>query len=105
MNQIKSLGPRDIAHHNREADQAHRQALVALDQYNAAMHRLQAAMSTIDVLGATQAEAEADAAWAEMRTLLDRGYSHRNSAAIAAGLASEIFRQGDSRRMTLDDKD
>ena len=33
-----------IAHHNHEADQAHRRAMQALGDYNRAMARLQAAM-------------------------------------------------------------
>lgn len=79
-----------IAHHNHEADQVHHKAKAALDDYNGAMLRLQAALAAFDVQGATQAEAEADAAWAEMRRFLDLGYQHRNSAAIAAGMAAEI---------------
>ncbi|MEW5729316.1 MAG: hypothetical protein AB1918_15920 [Pseudomonadota bacterium] len=76
-----------IAHHNHEAEQAQRQALAALGQYNAAQLRLQSALARMDVVGAGQAEAEADAAWAEMRVCLDLSYRHRNSAAIAAGMA------------------
>jgi hypothetical protein len=54
-----------IAYHNHHADQAHRQAQEALCRYNAAMIRLQQA-------------------------LLEEGYQHRNSAAIAAGIAAGI---------------
>lgn len=90
---IATLSPgaaQAIAYHNHEAEQAHHKALRALNDYNAAMVRLQAAMSAADVQGAAQAEAEAEAAWQEMRGLLEHGYQHRNSAAIAAGMAAQI---------------
>lgn len=79
-----------IAHHNHEADQAHRRAMQALEDYNRAMTRLQAAMVAASVQEAAQAEAEADAAWGELQELLALGYQHRNSAVIAAGLAADI---------------
>lgn len=83
-----------IAYHNHEADQAHRQALVTLEEYNAAMIRMQAALSMGNVAVASQAETDADAAWSKMRALLELGYQHRNSAAIAAGIAAEIHQDG-----------
>lgn len=79
-----------IAHHNHEAEQAHRRAMQALGDYNRAMDRLQAAMVGANVQDAAQAEAEADAAWQEMNEFLALGYQHRNSAVIAAGLAADI---------------
>jgi hypothetical protein len=79
-----------IAHHNHEADQAHRQALRALKDYSQAMGCLQDAVVTSNVQAAAQAEAEADAAWQELQGLLAQGYQYRNSAVIAAGLAAEL---------------
>jgi hypothetical protein len=80
-----------IAYHNHHAEEAHRQALAALDRYNAAMIRLQKALAVPDVDGASRAEALADTAWAEMHSLLAEGYQHRNSAALAAGIAAWII--------------
>ncbi|OAN67993.1 hypothetical protein [Magnetospirillum moscoviense] len=80
-----------IAYHNHHAEEAHRSALAALDRYNAAMLRLQKALATADVYGASQAEALADTAWSEMQSLLAEGYQHRNSAALAAGIAAGII--------------
>lgn len=87
---------RAIAYHNKQAEVAHRRAFVALEAYGAAMARLQASLTALDVAGATRAEAEADAAWAEMLSLLELGYQHRNSAAIAAGsaVADQLFSRG-----------
>ena len=79
-----------IAYHNHHAEEAHRCARSALDRYNAAMLRLQKALTASDAAGASQAEVLADTAWAEMQTLLAEGYQHRNSAALAAGIAAGI---------------
>ncbi|MBC7908403.1 MAG: hypothetical protein H7Y60_16870 [Rhodospirillaceae bacterium] len=73
-----------VAYHNHEAERAHHKALIALNDYNAAVLRLQAALSAMDAQRAAQAEAEADAAWTEMLALLTHGYEHRNTAAMAA---------------------
>lgn len=79
-----------ITYHNQEADSAHRQAVQALDTYNRAMRQLQAALAQGDGDAAELAEAWADTAWKNVQALLQQGYQHRNSAAIAAGMAAEI---------------
>lgn len=79
-----------IAHHNHEAEQAHRRAFFVLNDYSQAMGRLQDAVAASNVQAAAQAEAEADAAWQELQGLLALGYQHRNSAVIAASIAADI---------------
>ena len=79
-----------ISYHNQEADAAHRQAMQALDTYNRAMRQLQDALARGDGDAAEVAEAWADTAWKNVQVLLQQGYQHRNSAAIAASMAAEI---------------
>lgn len=94
MNNITPGAVQAIAYHNQQADEAHRKAMAHLDAYNQAMVRLQEALAATDGQAAELAEVQADTAWTNMNTLLQIGYQHRNSAAIAAGMAAEIGNDG-----------